>query len=316
MTYRRWLCILIAVPLATAVALTVATVVAAKIIRLPDYAARIADPSVVVQEKAFVAHDLHCDVLIAGDSTALNGIDPRVITRQTGMSACNIASTRPIWDATGTLPLDTFLAHNARPKVLLLQFGPELFYRTSDWENIPPVSPYVLLLRQGAPGLALRTILLHPVQTLQVLEVVYKLELQRHTPEHAARSRFFERAIAGYEASGGRLDLELPGVTACNTPAEELYGPLDSKWIADLRHKYEALGMVTLVDAAPLPVCDPQLDLFRRDLAPYVDANTTGLPAVMFVTGDRHMTSEGANYQSTVVARQIQAALASHAAHP
>ena len=310
MTYRRWLTIFSAFLLATVAALAAGMTYAALVIRRPDYAQRQLDPSIDVQERPFKLIHQHCDVIIDGDSTASTGVDPRVITEQTGLSACNIASTRPIFDAVDTGPLDTYLEHNAAPKILVLQFGPEIFYRATKWENIQPYAPYVLVLRQGTFGAAMRLILLHPVQSIQVLQLFVKLQIPRSPAEDLRLQGVYARTMAGFDESHGRLNLELPALIGCDAKPLELYGPLDAAWIKHLREKYEARGILTLVNSSPIPACDPQLVKFQHDLAPYLDTNTKPMPIGLYVAGDRHMTAEGARTEAAILADQIKAALA------
>ena len=312
-TYRRWLVIVFAILVTTTIALALATLFAARIVRDPDYAAKIQDPSMVAQDRAFTMHGQRCDVLIDGDSTASIGIDPRVITQQTGLSACNIASTRPVWEGAGTLPLDTFLQNNPKPKILLLAFSPEFFYRATKWEDIQPFAPYVLMLRHGSRAMALHILLLHPAQTMQFLQTVLKFKLLPRTGSDLAHSNaVFDRTVASLNESGGRLNLELPPLAACGFLPEKLNGRLDTAWIAAIRARYQAMGIVTLIDASPLPVCEPQGDLFQREVKPYLDAYPAALPIGMFVAGGRHATAEGAAVQSEALAWQIKAALQSH----
>jgi hypothetical protein len=310
LTYRRWLTVFFAFLLATLAVLAAGMLYAAHIVRQPGYAFQQLNPSIDVQERPFHLVHQHCDVLIDGDSTASTGIDPRVITAQTGLSACNIASTRPIVDAFGTWPLDTYLQHNAAPRVLVLQFGPELFYRATRWEDIPAYAPYVLLLRQGTAGAALRLLLLHPVQSVQWLETVLKLQMPRDAAEDARLHGVYARTMDTFDQSHGRLNLELPALASCDAKPLDLYGPLDSAWIEQLRRRYQTRGILTLVDSSPIPACDPQLDKFQHDLAPLLDADTRPLPIGLFVAGDRHLTADGARIQTAILAKQIEAALA------
>src|ERR1700722_16576538 len=72
-----------------------------------------------------------CDVLIFGDSTAMTGINPEVIESNTGFKTCNIAVTNAVLAVTDNLTLNHYLAHNAKPRVLLVQFSPDGFLRDS-----------------------------------------------------------------------------------------------------------------------------------------------------------------------------------------
>jgi hypothetical protein len=312
LTHRRWLTVFFAFLLGTVAVLAAGMAVAVAILRQPGYAAEISDPSLAVQEKAFQDRDQACDVLIDGDSTASIGVDPRVITAQTGLSACNIASTRPIFDALGTLHLDAWLAHNSRPRVLVLQFGPEIFYREPSWEHIQPVAPYVMLLHNVSVDAAVRAMVFHPASSLRALQVVFKLRYFPPGPAALAHRReVYARTLAAFHESRGRLNLELPALSACDSKPLLLYGPLDSAWIKQLREKYEARGIITLVNSSPIPECDPQLAKFQHDLAPFLDADTKAMPIGLFVGGDRHMTADGARIEAAQLAEQIKSTLAS-----
>ncbi len=105
MTFRRWLFVFFGSLLITVFLLAAAMVYAVHAARRPDFAETAGDASILVQEEPFLDKDRACDILIYGDSTASIGIDPRVLTEQLGLSACNISSTRPIVDNLGTLPL-------------------------------------------------------------------------------------------------------------------------------------------------------------------------------------------------------------------
>jgi hypothetical protein len=286
---------------------------ATRIVRRPDYAAHMSDPSLVVQERAFVVHGADCQVLITGDSTASTGIDPPIVARLTGLTTCNIASTRPIWDATGTFALDTWLKHNAAPRILVFHFGPEMFYREAGWDHIPSFEAYVLLLRQGNWKDAWLTMLSHPVRSIEFLQFVLKQELIRRPPAETNRlQQVFVRTISIFDQSNGRLNLEAPALKSCEAVEPELYGKLDRAWIRHLREKYQAMGIPTLVIAAPIPACDPHLSQFESALGPNVDVNVHALPVGLFVTGERHFTPEGAFAESALVSARIQAALAQH----
>src|SRR5690242_12315625 len=60
-------------------------------------------------DAVFAMHDRDCDVLIFGDSTAMTGIDPDVVERNTGFRTCNIAVTNAVLAVTHNLTLDHFL---------------------------------------------------------------------------------------------------------------------------------------------------------------------------------------------------------------
>ncbi len=82
-------------------------------------------------DAVFEMSNRDCDVLIFGDSTAMTGINPEVVERNTGFKTCNIAVTNAVLAVTDNHTLNHYLAHNAKPKVLLVQFSPDGFLRDS-----------------------------------------------------------------------------------------------------------------------------------------------------------------------------------------
>jgi hypothetical protein len=78
-------------------------------------------------DAVFDMQDRDCDVLVYGDSTAMTGIDPEVVSRNTGFKTCNISVTNAVLAVTGNLTLDHYLQQNARPKVLVIQLSPDDF---------------------------------------------------------------------------------------------------------------------------------------------------------------------------------------------
>ena len=293
MSTRRWFSIVFAVFAATAIFLVIGFFHALKVVRDPDFPLVLGDPSLKLQDNAFQWRDKKCDVLIAGDSTAGVGIDPRLITAQTGLSACNIATNRPNVDHLGTLPVDAFLTHNPKPKLIVFQLGPEDFYRAKNgWENGGAYSSMLLLARDVPQSEVLRTMLKHPAEITQF--VLYTLQ-QEIAPRRLPPALYaqYHRALAHAAESNGQLDLNLPAQTGCGMPALPLYGPLDGNWTRELHQRYEAQGIAVLVRAAPVPECDPQRAKFQQELGPYVDGPVEALPITDFVGGDRHTTQAG-----------------------
>ena len=277
-------------------------------VRQPGYPELDGDPSISLQEDAFRWHDRQCDVLVYGDSTANVGIDPRVITANTGLSACNIAVTRPVIDDLGGLPLDSFLARNAKPKLLVLQFGPEDFYPAkSPWEHGAAFGTLVMISRNLSRPKALGIMLRHPAEAAQFELYLLRAETTSRGDDQASRLQNLRHALDHAAESNGQLDLPFPAQTACDAPALTLFGPLDRNWASRWRNKYEAQGIPVLIRLSPLPSCDPQLAKFRQELAPYADGPLEDLPIGDFVGGDRHTTPAGSQPETMGLVKLIEA---------
>ena len=108
-----------------------------------------------------------CDVLVFGDSTAMTGVNPDQVQAATGLRTCNIAVTNAVLAVTDDLPLNQFLAHNARPQVLLLQFSPDDLQRESHaWTRTIYAEGLLELLRHGSGKEIQKVIVQHPRETI------------------------------------------------------------------------------------------------------------------------------------------------------
>jgi hypothetical protein len=292
-TFRRWLYSFFSLLALSTLLLACGLAYSIHLSRQDAFVDSFGDPSLVIQEQGFLDRNRRCEVLLYGDSTASIGLDPRLITAQTGLSACNIATTRPIVDDLETLPLDAFLRHNPAPRVIVLQLGPEAFYRGDPWTHNGPLAPFLMLARDLPTAQAVRTMLLHAPEATQFVIGILK---QRFAPNKisAAQQATRQAGLEYWRASNGRLDLHLPAETSCRYAALKLRGPVDTAWITELRHRYETQGTVLLIRASPIPACDPQLAVFQRDLQSHVDVNVQPLPINNFVAGGSHTTADGA----------------------
>jgi hypothetical protein len=104
-------------------------------------------------DAVFQMRGRECDVLVFGDSTAMTGINPDVVERNTGFKTCNISVTNSVLAVTHNLTLNRYLAHNARPRVLLIQLSPDGFEPESNsWRQTVYPEGLLELLRHGSPA--------------------------------------------------------------------------------------------------------------------------------------------------------------------
>ena len=319
LTPRRWFTVFIAVLLVTAAALFVGLLYSIRIVQQPDYPRSVGDWSIEAQATGFKLHDRRCDILIYGDSTAAVGLDPRVITAATGLPACNIATNRPDVDVLGTLSLDSFLAHNPRPRLLVFRYGPETFYRAkSGWEHSGAYDPLVMLCRNKPLAHVLGVMMQHPAEAVQFESQIIQTRVHPHVADKQKIDAEYVHTMQTFDASGGLVTLDMPAEKTCRAPVLSLWGPVDRAWVAALRAKYETGGTKVLVTVAPVPDCDPQLELFRRDLmdlAPsqkFLDGPLETFPIQIFLPGNRHVTEAGA----AEVTSHLNLILGPYLAHP
>jgi hypothetical protein len=118
-------------------------------------------------DAVFQMRGRECDVLVFGDSTAMTGINPDVVERNTGFKTCNISVTNSVLAVTHNLTLNRYLAHNARPRVLLIQLSPDGFEPESNsWRQTVYPEGLLELLRHGSPAEIRQVLLTHPQESI------------------------------------------------------------------------------------------------------------------------------------------------------
>ncbi len=306
MSYKKWLATVAGLFGVTLVVFVLLVAFTQRVVTAPGYMREVMDPLTSVLDIPFSWKGLNCDVVVYGDSTTITGVDPRVITAGTGMSACNIASIRDVTDATGTFPLDRYLANNRRPRYIVFEYAPDFFFRRTDWDDIGAYAPFVLLLRQHATARAAWLMLVHPKSTLRFVLPTLRDHYQRKGELPRLHS-IYDPVIAKYESSKGLFTTAEHPMNFCEEPPRPLFGKLDPRWAEDLRRQYAKSGTTVIVRTSAVPGCDPELETFRKDVAPLVDGGIPTLPIEDFVHGDRHFTLEGARLNTELLNRLLHA---------
>ena len=257
---------------------------------------------------------LDCDVVLYGDSTALTGLDPKVVGGITGMKACNVAEVGGILWVTGSeYPLDMYLKSNKRPRYVVFMYGASATQPFSGpfAGYAPEGMVYLLHYDRGAKLYV--ELLEHPTWVIRfsmwaggrVMQNLVR-RLTHGEPVGTAALHAREERDAG----GGVWPFPLPNETKClglslPIPAKSL--PAFSRGMEEVRSHFSVEGTRVLIDLSPLPECDPYLREYRRDLAGMHDNAVEALPIGNFNDGDRHMNAVGGAYISEQVGRQIAA---------
>jgi hypothetical protein len=258
------------------------------------------DPFLLNSDYAFSLKQVNCDVLIYGDSTALTGLDPTVVSGVTGLKTCNIAQAQSIIQILGMQALDYYLANNTPPKYIVMQFAPEtLSHGRNDflWSE-----GLTLLLRKKSLLEALPTFVLHPAQAYHFAIWAIKARVASFIKP----PRDFASTEAIFHSHGGLLILPKSAETQClnNT----LYFPPAADWVHSLRDKYSGNGTQVLVNVSPLPVCSPIAALAADGIRNVTDNSLSLYPITLFCDLDRHLTLEGAERASLELSQQLLAA--------
>ena len=260
-------------------------------------------------DRIFDIRDRSCDVLIYGDSTAMTGINPEVVQRNTGFRTCNIAVTNSVLAVGGNLTLDHYLDHNPRPRVLLIQLSPDGFQPESySWKKTVYAEGLVELLRHGSPAENRRLLLKHPRESIAfagyaagftayaVLQdvVFHTAHIHREEDTVSIRNGFFTPPVP---ASTGCE----PGAVFSNPMAG---GRFPQSLVHDFERQYSNRAAIVLVNVAPIPSCDQNLAAFSSELNGVTSNPVVSLPIGLF-NDPRHYTAIGSAVVSRMVAQEL-----------
>jgi hypothetical protein len=250
-----------------------------------------------ISDFPFTLRNTRCDVLIFGDSSALTGISPPVITAATGLATCNIAQPNTAIAIAGTLALDSFLANNPRPQFLVMQFtapdfaGPEPHVQLNEEGALQ-------LVRHKPDAATLKLFAAHPLEALQFSEYI----LQTALLDRDWRGTTHQRAWKNIQQTQGLLTAPGAGLQDCQGNVEKKEP--DRAWINALRAKYETAGTLVFIYVAPYPACDPSYDYYVQRLRLLADNPMERYDIGMF-NEKNHFTLEGARQNSLRIAGAI-----------
>lgn len=268
-------------------------------------------------DAVFDMHDRRCDVVVFGDSTAMTGINPEIVEQQTGLRTCNIAVTNAVMAVTGNMTLDHFLAHNGRPRVILLQLSPDDFQQGNHaWRNTIYPEGVLELLRHGAPGEARRVLLAHPQEA-----IAFAGYAAGFTAFHGLKQIWFH--LTGVRAEedtivvrNGFFTPPSPPRSFCDAAtsvSDPTGGGFSRNLVQEFRQKYADRADRVLVNVAPIPSCDPNLHTFARELDGVTSNPLLPLPIGLF-NDQRHFTERGSTLVSRLIASELTEAVGQTAA--
>jgi hypothetical protein len=244
--------------------------------------------------------DANCQVLIYGDSTAMLGIDPERVRQLTGLSTCNIAEYMGITMLDGTRLVDQYLARNRRPRYLIFNYAPEDLNPDQQHgnTNLHLFEAITYTLRQR--GRWVNLLLRHPGEffdwSCRGLRVAAESVV---TKPLSPEIQYLRNRTGGWIAPD-----DAHALSSCSYLSYA--SAPDRSWIEFLRSRYGRDGTTVLVDATPIPACDPNLAFFRGKLAGVVDNRVETFPVSDFLEGGRHTTRAGSVLLSERIASQIR----------
>jgi hypothetical protein len=241
-----------------------------------------------------------CQVVIAGDSTAMLDLDPAIIRERTGLSACNIGEPANVLMVNGvTLIPDLYLQNNPKPRLWVFTFLADGLAPFQTWTRWPFFEGLVFRLRLRQDLSTLKLLAEHPKETIDFAGNGLRFALLGilHHPLSTADTEI--RSL-----HDGHLPSPSPPLTTC--PKERIEYPSDAALISGLRARYGVDGTGVIVDVSPKPTCDPSLDYYAVQHPAPTDNKLEAYPVSDFDNSGRsHMTRPGVARFSNEVSDQI-----------
>jgi len=259
-------------------------------------------------DAVFDMQDRDCDVLVYGDSTAMTGIDPEVVSRNTGFKTCNIAVTNAVLAVTGNLTLDHYLKQNVHPRVLVIQLSPDDFQQENHlWKQTIYAEGLLEQLRHGSPAESRRVLFTHPHEAVSFAGYAAGFSAYFAIKDIWFRTTHLRSGEDRVQVRNGFFTPPSPARTYCDADAKltDLSRGAFSRMLADdFRTTYSPRSSVVLVDVAPIPSCDDNLAAYTSELSGVTSNSLQSLPIGLFNDG-RHYTARGSLIVSGMIARQL-----------
>jgi len=248
-------------------------------------------------------HNVNCPITIYGDSTAMVGVNPRLIQERTGLATCNISELIGMTMVFDTMVLDQFLANNPRPRMIVFLYAPENMDPQSQRNN-PEMSKFEAIryrFQQPNQLLGLMHVMRHPDDFFSWAErgarMSFSAIFAKPFPPSVRDARF---------KTLGQFKLGDSDLLSCSYPSRPV-AP-NASWIQSLRSRYNRDGTTVLVDVMPIPNCDPDIAYFRHALSGLIDNQLETLPVTDYDSGGgggRHANARGSVPLSNMIADQI-----------
>ena len=243
-----------------------------------------------------------CKILVFGDSSAMIGVDPGMLERGTGLSACNIADSAGMLRLSGTMVLDRYLKQNPRPEYLIILMAPEDL--SHSWRHDGNYEAVLLRVRENLDPGFLYALMRHGDDVLSAIGVTGRFALTDMLRRPLPESAFHQR-----DETRGRFPDPTARRLVC--PSDIRLNPPSRTWVDELRRQYGTAGTHVIIDVVPVPSCDPALSTYQREFAPgngIVDNALKTYPINWYVeSGRMHLgTPEGWHHLSAELANQVE----------
>jgi hypothetical protein len=215
------------------------------------------------------------DVVLYGDSAGLFGVDPRIVGKELGKSVVNLCRTVGILTMTGDYTLDSYLAHNHKPKVIVLYLSPRDTSISQKRSILGYYEGAMMIYRHGSLEDIGKLFASSPSSDLDFWsEVAQFSSIKSDLMMHKVAGRVQE-----VQASQGHLSYPPnPGLSDGCLLNTKIDGNFDHSYVDHFVRKYGAMGIHVVTFIAPVPDCDRSLSYYQSALQHIADNRIGSLP--------------------------------------
>lgn len=247
----------------------------------------------------------NCDVVIAGDSSGMIGVDPYALEASTGWKTCNIGLPYDGTALATTRVLDAYLAHNKPPRFIVFHLSENHLHAPILNEDNGIVDGWLMVDEHFPLREKLSIFATHPLDTLRFTTAIWKeflstkLLLRPDWTENSYRkdmeAQFADR---GWMAEPGTTPDVVCGWQASNIYVERSY--LDS-----LTARYTRGATRTVIWPNPARDCDEHIRQYQENAA------ALGLPSTRVYSRSLffdafHLNTEGAARNAQELGRYLR----------
>lgn len=256
----------------------------------------------------FHAANQNADVVLFGDSSALYGINPTLITRETGLSTINLPNTIGNFTVLDDLGLTRYLRANRPPRLIVLYFSTwDLDYRSLHYAQV--MEGEEMLFRNGTLPEIWAYARRHPTDTL-----LFPIEMYSAAPKPALMAHLrHEDRVAAISATMGHLDAQSfrAHVEDPCTILPELVGRTGFNSAQILARRYATSQTKILIFVAPIPACTNASQVLNRSWSALPGAPPNLMKPSFFMQDGyyTHLDPSGVPEASHALAQAIESTL-------
>jgi hypothetical protein len=253
----------------------------------------------------------NCDVVIAGDSSGMIGVDPHALEARTGWKTCNIGLPYIGTALAGTRVLDAYLAQNRPPRFIVFHLSGNHLHAPILDEDNGIIDGWLMVDEHFPPGEKLRIFVRHPLDTLRFIAAVWKEFLATKPilrPDWTGGAYRTDMARQIVDRGWMPQQGTTPDVVcAWRAPKPQT----DRSWLDSVTLRYTRGGTRAIVWTNPARDCDDRIAQYQKNARELGLLPTAVYSRTLFADAF-HLNTEGAARNATELANYLESQPSGH----